>query len=99
MPDYSKGKIYRIVNNENDKVYYGSTTQLLSKRLHEHRKKHNDCMSKNLGVDLKECLIILVEQLECNNKQELLMRERFYIENNECVNKIKPIRTKEEKKV
>ena len=54
---------------------------------------------KNLGVDLKECLIILVEQLECNNKQELLMRERFYIENNECVNKIKrPIITPEERK-
>jgi len=96
MLDYKKGKIYKIVNNENNKVYYGSTTQPLHKRMYEHRKKHNNCMSKNLGVDLKDCQIILVEKIECECKYELEKRERFYIENNKCVNKRIPTRTMKE---
>ena len=32
----------------------------------------------------------------CNSKEELLQRERFYIENNNCVNKYIPNRTKED---
>jgi len=96
MPDYKKGKIYKIVNNENNKIYFGSTCQPLHKRISEHRKKHNDCMSKNLGVDLKDCQIILVEKIECECKYELLKRERYYIENNECVNKSVPTRTYKE---
>jgi len=94
---YKNGKIYKIVNNENDKVYYGSTCAPLYKRMHIHRSKHNKCMSKNVGVDLKQCQIILVEEIQCENKQQLLMRERWYIENNQCVNKMIPIRTEEEK--
>lgn len=96
MPDYKKGMIYKIVNNENNKVYYGSTCQPLHKRMYDHRSKHSKCMSKNLGVDLKECKIILVEKIECDCKYELEKRERFYIENNECVNKYIPTRTKKE---
>jgi hypothetical protein len=100
MPiDYKKGKIYKIVNTENNNIYYGSTIQPLHKRLNEHRNKHNNCMSKNLCVDLYNCSIVLVENFECNSKEELLMRERFYIENNVCVNKIKrPIVSKEEQR-
>ena len=96
MPDYSKGKIYKIVNDVNDKVYYGSTIQKLCVRMCGHRAKHSNCMSKNIGVDLKECKIILVENIICNSKEELLKRERWYIENNECVNKRIPGRTKKE---
>jgi hypothetical protein len=53
-------------------------------------------MSKNLGVDIKECQIILVEKFPCDCKYELLKRERYFIENFECVNKIIPTRTKKE---
>ena len=96
MPDYKKGMIYKIVNNENNKVYYGSTTQGLHKRIYDHRQKHNKCMSKNLGVDLKDCQIILVEKFPCECKYELEKRERYFIENNECVNKVIPTRTQKE---
>ena len=96
MPDYSKGRIYKIVNNVNDKVYYGSTIQPLHKRMNQHRDKHNLCMSKKIGIDLKECKIILVENINCNSKEELEKRERWYIENNECVNKNIPGRKKKE---
>ena len=34
--DYQKGKIYSIRSASTDKVYYGSTTQTLTKRLSLH---------------------------------------------------------------
>ena len=101
MPDYSQGKIYKIVNDENDNFYIGSTIQPLYKRMYHHRSKDNQCMSKNLGVELKECKIILVEAFECKNKDELLMKERYYIEKYKkeglnIVNKKIPGRTKKQ---
>ncbi len=96
MPDYKKGQIYKIVNNENSNVYYGSTIQPLYKRMYKHRHKHNNCMSKKIGIDIKECKIILVEKYPCNSKYELESRERYYIENFECVNKNIPTRTMKE---
>jgi len=39
---------------------------------------------------------VLVENYPCNSKDELLARERHYIENNECVNKYIPGRPKAE---
>lgn len=37
MPDYSKGKIYKIVNTVNEKVYIGSTTLTLAQSMTNHR--------------------------------------------------------------
>jgi len=98
MPDYSQGKIYKIISDENDKFYIGSTIQPLYKRMYSHRNKHHSCMSKNLGVDIKDCIIVLVEKFECKDKDELLKKERFYIEKYRkeglnIVNKLIPGRT------
>jgi hypothetical protein len=79
MPDYSKGKIYKIVSSITDKFYVGSTICRLSDRMSEHRSKHNKCMSKNIG-DLKECSIILIENYPCKDVNELKSRERFYFD-------------------
>jgi hypothetical protein len=38
--------------------------------------------------------MMLVENFVCNSKDESHQRERFYIENNECVNLCVPLRTK-----
>jgi len=43
-----------------------------------------------------DCVIIWVENWPCNNKHELLARERHWIENNDCVNKVIPTRTHKE---
>ena len=40
--------------------------------------------------------IVLVELAPSNSKMELHQRERYHIENNECVNKQIPTRTDEE---
>ena len=107
MPDYSKGKIYRIVCNTSGLVYYGSTSQpYLSKRLRNHVEEYNKYKNglKHSGITSIKILenqnyeIVLVENYPCQSKEELHKRERFYIENNECVNKCIPTRTAKEYK-
>jgi len=41
-------------------------------------------------------VITLVEKYRCETKDELHARERYYIENNKCVNKVIPTRTTKE---
>ena len=99
MPiDYQQGKIYKIYNDDiPDKVYYGSTCNTLVKRLYKHKTgnkiKTTKCSSSVLFPGAK---IVLVEKYPCNDKDELIKRERYYIENNDCVNKCIPGRTNKE---
>ena len=94
MPDYQNGKIYKVVCDETNLTYYGSTVQPLSKRLHQHKNNRNLCMTKNM----KNMKIFLVETFPCNTKEELHSRERFYVEQNPCCNKKIPLRTQKEYK-
>lgn len=80
MVDYKNGKIYVIRNHVNDKVYVGSTTRALSKRMADHRdnsKKHPErCLYtafKEIGVD--QFYIELVENYPCDNTEQLRKRE------------------------
>jgi hypothetical protein len=95
MPDYSKGKIYKIepiIEHEEQDVYYGSTTRTLSQRMANHR--YNPlCSSKYLfqkyGVD--NCKISIVETCNVKTKEELNLRESYYIQNNKCINRCTPL--------
>lgn len=93
MVNYQDGKIYKLVGG--GKTYIGSTTQRLSKRKSEHKKKNHMCMSKEI-INEPDCDIILIEKYPCECKEELHSRERYWIENTECINKIIPLRTKKE---
>ncbi len=80
MINYNNSKIYKIVCNNTGLVYYGSTTQkYLTARLEQHRKykKIYNCSSKKI-IDGGNYDILLVENVDCNNKDELRSRERFY---------------------
>ncbi len=100
MPDYKKGKIYKIVSNSTDKVYYGGTAQILSKRFSNHKSGYKKWIKDNTSpytssyeiIKHEDARIILVEKYSCNDKDEIRARERYYIENNSCVNKTVPIR-------
>ena len=96
MPDYSKSKVYNIVCNITGETYYGSTVQKISQRMNGHRKKDNECLSKQI-TERGDYHYGLVEDYKCDNLEQLLMRERYYVDNNDCINKRSPIRTKEEK--
>ena len=102
MVNYQLGKIYKIVTG--DLTYIGSTCEpILSRRLAKHvsdykRWKNN----KNHYLTSYEVLkkdnyeIFLLESYPCNSKDELHARERHYIENNICVNKVIPCRSQKE---
>lgn len=103
MPDYSKGKVYKIVGN--GKVYVGSTTSILNKRFTEHRatykrfKNETDVKRTLTSFECFEDPNVTIELLEeccCETKKELLECERKWIEALECVNKQIPLRTKQE---
>jgi len=85
-------KVYKITDGE--KVYYGSTKCSLKKRLSNHKKEKHECVTNNFNRD--NLNIELVEEVE--DKEQVLWRERWYIENNECANKVMPILTDEERK-
>tara|TARA_E500000318_G_scaffold105612_1_gene112691 strand:+ start:362 stop:907 length:546 start_codon:yes stop_codon:yes gene_type:complete len=91
---YVNGKIYKIVCNETGKVYYGSTIKKLKYRINNHINERT-CESKQI-INRNNYYYELIENYSCNNEYELKSRERWYIENNDCINKVIPIRTKEE---
>ena len=95
MVDYSKSFIYKLSSYDNDLIYIGSTTQILCKRLYQHKTKMN-CTSKILFENSNNVFITLLEEVTATNKQELHAIERRYIENFDCVNKKIPLRTPKE---
>ena len=90
MPNYQKGKIYKIISNETDKVYIGSTCDYLSSRLGKHKysyKKGKTCTSSKEILKYADCEIELIEDFPCATKRELLDREGYYIRiTPNCVN-------------
>ena len=97
MVNYQNGKIYKIVSDQTDKIYIGSTTdKYLSHRLNNHRYEYK---SKRSNVSSKKILkyddvkIILIETYPCKNKDELFAREQYHVDKNKdiCVNKLKAI--------
>jgi hypothetical protein len=103
MPDYQRGKIYKITSG--DLTYIGSTCEpTLARRLSDHVSKYNREKNGNKVRGSKSSQVIekgqyeitLIELCPCNSKDELTARERFHIETNECVNRNIPGRTHEE---
>jgi len=103
MPDYQKGKIYKIysLNGTPEDVYYGSTVQTLAQRMSKHReqgKNSNKCKSSIIfdKFGIENCIIELVEYYPCNTVEELNAKEGYYHRNNPCVNKCVAGRTMKE---
>ena len=101
--DYSNGKIYRLVCNTTNLQYIGSTCTPLHKRLWNHKKSYKQFLKGNknyyTACDILEhdnYDIILIEDYPCERKEQLHSRERYWIENIECVNKVLPTRTDKE---
>ena len=91
-----EGKIYKLVNDTMGLTYYGSTIRALYQRLNQHKSPSNPCKSKILFLGKGEVKIFLLEEYITNDISILKARERYYIENNDCVNKQIPGRTMKE---
>ena len=110
MVNYNNGKIYKIQpksDGEQGDIYIGSTTKvLLSQRMSEHRcdykrwKKGNTnkvtsfILFDKYGVE--NCEIVLIEIVNVESKDELIAREKHWIQSTNCVNKLVVGRTPKE---
>ena len=101
--DLDNAKIYKIVDNTNSNVYIGSTCRTLKARLANHKYDYQRFL-KGVYYNTRSFEIIknndyaieLLEDCQVKTKSELFARERYFIENTECVNKYIPGRTYEE---
>jgi hypothetical protein len=85
MNRYHNGKIYKLVNTVDDRIYIGSTATELSKRLYKHkidsRKTPERKVYKELNtIGWEHVRIIQIEVFRCETKQELLTREQHFID-------------------
>ena len=102
MVNYQESKIYKIVGN--GMTYYGSSAdKTLARRLSSHKSRYKrykagkcDYTTSFKIIETGNYDIILIEEFSCSSKDQLHARERYYIENNDCVNKNIPGRSKEE---
>ena len=106
MPDYNKGKIYKIVDNTNNNIYIGSTCEpTLAHRLAEHKQDYSKYLRGVRGLtssfkilENNDYDIVLIEDVKCDNRDQLFQRERYYQDLIPNINKLKNARTPEENK-
>jgi len=87
MVNYNNGKIYKIINENNEIIYIGSTVQTLYKRWSKHN--HKSPINK----------IILIENYSCNSQEELCKREQEVIDkHSDLLNQIRAYTSEEDLK-
>ena len=87
-------EIVRIycIEDCNGLKYIGSTKRSLKSRLYNHIKEVKYCSSQEL--DLENCKIYTLEKTDEENRK---VREQYWMDNTECVNKCKVIGNKKER--
>lgn len=87
MTDYTKGKIYAIINKINVPVCIGSTVQKLNKRWSEYRSYYNNPNHKNYNWKISALMrehgvenfwMELLEEYSCDSRVELQAREGYH---------------------
>ena len=107
MNKYNESKIYKISSPHTDKIYIGSTIKkYLSNRIGNHtsgfttwnKDNTKQYCSSYVLYQLGNVEYELIELYNCNNREELTKRERYWMElhSNFIINANKAYRTKEE---
>ncbi len=103
--NFENAKIYALSSPHTNLLYIGSTCLSLPIRLRNHQELYKQYIKGNhnrkcTAFKLFELGDVKIETIEdCDDvccKKSLLKRERFWIENNNCVNKNIPGRTAKE---
>jgi len=87
-PKYDEIKkviIYEILCLTTGERYIGSTTNFL-KRKSLHKKNNNDCESKNI-IKNNNYKFNILEEFNCNYKLSKALKEQYYLDNLENINK------------
>jgi hypothetical protein len=107
LPNYSRAKIYKIISNQTDDIYIGSTTkEYLSQRMTAHKYDYKQYLGGKghyiASFDLlkyDDVKIVLLEAYpECKTRDELYKYEQEWLDKLECVNRHRSNRTEEYKK-
>jgi hypothetical protein len=82
---YHNSKIYKLVNTADTRIYVGSTCLPLSKRLWDHKlsARHNPARKVYEALNTvgwENVRIVQIEAFRCENKQELVAREQYFID-------------------
>ena len=89
MPDYQLSKVYKLINDINDKIYIGSSTYpYLSERLNVHNQmcknitgRRNSILYNFMREIGKEHFKIeLIEKYPCENRKQLVEREQYFLD-------------------
>jgi hypothetical protein len=87
-------KIYKIISNNTNKIYIGSTTQSLQTRLKGHIRDYKkfckfwlendnngnpDCCSSRKILRYGDCNIEIIDEFIYQTKEDIYIREQFYI--------------------
>jgi group I intron endonuclease len=91
MCDYSNSVVYAIVcKNSNIQDCYVGSTSNFEQRKRDHKKDCNNSNRKSYNLKVYKFIrdnggfdnfkFEIIEELSCENKQELLERERYYVE-------------------
>ena len=81
MNNFQNGKIYKIINSENGKIYIGSTIQKLYERMCGHRRKaiklnkSTKLYNYMRDIGVEKFKIVLIKAFPCSNKEELEKEE------------------------
>ena len=92
--DFSKGKIYKVINDYNDDIYIGSTCDTLKTRFRKHQTDAEIKIDSNRPfyklireIGFNRFKIELIEDFPCLNINELRQREGHYIKELATLNK------------
>ncbi len=86
MSEYKTGRVYKIIHNQSDIVYIGSTFNRLNDRFYCHKKNKNTAIGKYFTkYGIENFKIILIKEYKVIDKYHLQMYEQLWM------NKIKNI--------
>jgi hypothetical protein len=89
------GVIYVLMSEMGNVCYYGSTSQIPSQRLTEHRRDYKQFLNNTAKCYMRSCDVlkypdykmIILDEYQNITREFLQKEEGYYIEHNECTNK------------
>lgn len=104
MTDYKTGRIYKIIHNQSNIIYIGSTYNELRKRWSEHKKdfkKYLDNKKSEVSIypyfkqyGIENFKIILIKEYQVVDKKHLYSKEQLWISKLKSINKNKTFNIK-----
>ena len=93
--------IYALRNKTTDLVYYGSTKETLNARFRKHKSERMYYLRggrpyATTSYQILDCPTAYIELVEEVSEEDKSVREKWWIQNNTCVNKFIPLHDRKE---